>query len=228
MKFKKIKGFTLVELIIVMALTTIILCSIMAMSKPVNDLANIAITYDSERTVANEINNYVCQSIKYATYADIYIGYDNLPSIAISTFATSSGATNNQIKVIAIINDFNGVSISTILGDYAPNQYNGTTTNDDYGRIFMSKGIDSSYNVKYYTAMGKWYYGNNKYQFLFDYDKDASGDFNGVVNIETTTFKKGNPALTAKESSKFLNFDSSKFYINEDIESNTYIIYTNK
>lgn len=243
MKIKKIKGFTLVELIIAVAISSIILLAIMMMSKPVNDLATVAITYDTQRTIANEINNYVCQSVKYATAVDIYVGYDELPSNAISDFKVNcNNATNNMgidnsdIKVIAIINDFSGIKISTISGDSAPNKYNGVVTPTDYGRIFKSKEINEHTNeVTYYTAMGKWFYGNEKYQFEFGYgtegDTGDPNDFNGVINIKTYTYEKGNSeALSAKKTTRLLNFNSNVysnvFSLHKNSGANIYIVYT--
>ena len=228
MKFKNKKGFTLVELVIAMAISVIILAAIMTMSKPINNLANMTISYDSKRTVANEINNFVCQNIKYATYANIYTNYRDLPSDAISNFVTLSGAAVGDIRVIALINDFD-----TEHGgfDHAENltrsSYNGPVTADDYGRIFKSEEVfDESFSkVKYYTAMGDWYYGNNKFQFEFSYDY-----IKGTVTIKTITYENGNPSLEATSTSKFLNFESSNFTIDDggSLIKNTYIIYTKK
>jgi len=228
-KIKSLKGFTLIELIIVMAIFSIIMSAIMTMTKPVTNLANVAIDYDTQRTVSNEINTYVCQNLKYATHAQVYTECKDLPSNSISAFKLSSGADCADIKVIAIINNFSGANITTIAVDSAPNTYNGVAK-DDYGRVFMSDSVSEPNNVTYYTAMGKWYYGNNKYQFDFTCDIDAiTGAWEGITTIKTTTFENGNPAVKASNSSKFLNYSSSVMSTTVDGNGvNTYIVYTKK
>lgn len=219
MKSKKNKGFTLVELIITMALTVIVMSCIMTMSKPINNLAKVSSDYDSNRTVANEINNFVCKSIKYATYADIYTNYLDLPNTAISDFKGLIGATDtDDIRVIAIAND---------ISSHDPSIEEGMDVNN---KIYKSSEVfnQTPSKVKFYVAMGKDFYGKNKYQFEFLYE-----DTEGIVTIKTITYKNGNPSLTVKKTSKFLNYNNNtnnNFNVNDGLSAgeNTYIIYTKK
>ena len=140
----------------------------------------------------------------------------------ITDFKTFSGATSADIKVIAVINDFNGVSSSNTIG-LEKNIYNGNATADDYGRIFRSSLVNSSDIVTFYTAMGKWYYGNEKYQYNLDYT-------DGIVTLTTITYDKGNSGLKASLTSKFLNYDSIKMPAaiagaGTNSGSNYYIVY---
>jgi hypothetical protein len=76
--------------------------------------------------------------------------------------------------------------------------------------------------------MGKWYYGNNKYQFEFSCDEDATThNWEGVTTMITTTYEKDKAALKATNSARFLNYTSvTMSIITVGTGVNTYIVYT--
>ncbi|MDE7302024.1 MAG: prepilin-type N-terminal cleavage/methylation domain-containing protein [Oscillospiraceae bacterium] len=69
---KFLKGFTLVELIIVMAILTILMAAIMQMFKPIRSTYVDATLYENQRTVQNGIVTYLAESIRYSTDLGIY------------------------------------------------------------------------------------------------------------------------------------------------------------
>lgn len=225
---KNAKGFTLVELIVTLAIMTIILTAITLMMKPVGDMSKAAMEYDSQRTVTNEANIYFCNSVKFAKYAQIYTNCKTLPSTAIADFKSLCGANDTDIKVIALINNFTGASSSNATG-ISNCEYNGSPTPSDYGRLFTSSSVSSGANkCSFYVAMGKWYYGPNKYSFNFSFDVS-----NGVMKVKTTAYKQSEQGVSSEMTSKFLNYNSVKMPApkngtGSNVGTNTFIIYTNK
>lgn len=69
---KVLKAFTLVELIIVMAILVIFMSAIMNMFKPIRETYVDATLYESQRTAQNGIVQYMTESIRYATDLGIY------------------------------------------------------------------------------------------------------------------------------------------------------------
>lgn len=67
-----LKGFTLIELIIVMAILTILMAAIMQMFKPIRSTYVDATLYESQRTAQNGIVQYLAESIRYSTDLGIY------------------------------------------------------------------------------------------------------------------------------------------------------------
>ncbi|MBP1549057.1 MAG: prepilin-type N-terminal cleavage/methylation domain-containing protein [Oscillospiraceae bacterium] len=139
---KILKGFTLVELIVVMAILVILMAGIMNMFKPIRETYVDATLYESQRTVQNGVVQYVTESVRYATDLGVY-----------ST--TGSTATSD---VVSAVNNFtkaylkaNGVS-DTDIADTA--KY--TTTKDAIKKnaevIIIDNSTAYSYNGENYTG----------------------------------------------------------------------------
>lgn len=115
---KKTKGFTLIELIIVMAVMSILMVGIMQLMKPIRSTFVDSTYYESERNTQSGIATYIAESVRYATNLGIYTeGKSNsgasasdLPSVsnvvdAITQFKTDTGITDDsKINVITIDN----------------------------------------------------------------------------------------------------------------------------
>lgn len=87
---KKIfKGFTLVELIVVMAIISILMLGIMQMFKPIRTLYVDSTLNETQRTAQNGIIQYVTESVRYATDLGIYTkgGSIGSASAAVDAFA---------------------------------------------------------------------------------------------------------------------------------------------
>ena len=76
---KFFKGFTLVELIIVMAILTILMAAIMHMFKPIRTTYLDATLYESQRTTQNGMIQYIGESVRYSTALGLYTK-DKAPS----------------------------------------------------------------------------------------------------------------------------------------------------
>lgn len=69
---RKLKGFTLIELIIVMAILSILMAAIMQMFKPIRETYVDATLYESQRAAQNGIITYIGESVRYSTDLAIY------------------------------------------------------------------------------------------------------------------------------------------------------------
>ena len=150
MKNKLIKGFTLIELIIVMAIMSILMVGIMQMMKPIRSTYVDATYYEAQRNTQSGIVTYITESTRYATKMGIYneqtTSINNL-SDAITAFTNATGynaATDGDLNVITIDNK-------------TPYTYNGANS---YGRILRSKTATGTTSR---LALGEAYYGKYTY-----------------------------------------------------------------
>ena len=119
-------------------------------AKPISTLFNDANEFDTQRTVADEINTYVCENVRYADHMRILYNYKDIEAKDISDCVTPfGGVAINKIQIISILNDKSescgGSKLYT-------------------GRIYRSKNGDLT-GTNYYEALGKWYYGKQSYYF---------------------------------------------------------------
>ncbi len=63
---KKLKGFTLIELIIVMAILVVLMSSILNMFRPIREVFVDSTYYEAQRTSQNGIVQYITESVRYA------------------------------------------------------------------------------------------------------------------------------------------------------------------
>lgn len=100
---KKIKGFTLIELIIVMAILTILMAAIMQMFKPIRSTYVDATLYESQRTAQNGMIQYISESVRYATDLGLYTK-DKASTVtaAVDEFADAYIAANNIVDIPAV------------------------------------------------------------------------------------------------------------------------------
>lgn len=157
---KIIKGFTLVELIIVMAIMTILMAALMQMMKPIRSTYVDATYYEAQRTTQTGMVQYLTESLRYATRLGIYNEQAGVSGVtdAISKFRTATGLTDDsKINVITIDNK-TGYT------------YNNATL---YGRIVRTKNAPASGSftanaavagtAEARLALGDAYYGNYTY-----------------------------------------------------------------
>lgn len=153
---KILKGFTLIELIIVMAVLTILMAAIMRMFKPIRDTFVDSTLYENQRTVQNGIVQYVGESLRYATDLGVY--NESSMSTAVEEFAKAycrknTKADKNEIKKNAEV----------IIIDNSQYTFNGAQCT---GRLRRRNNVgESSWNDASDTrlALGAAYYGENSY-----------------------------------------------------------------
>lgn len=69
---KKIKGFTLIELIIVMAIMAILMTALMQLMKPIRTTYVDSTLYEAQRNTQTGIGQYLCETLRYATDVGVY------------------------------------------------------------------------------------------------------------------------------------------------------------
>ncbi|MCM1022605.1 MAG: type II secretion system GspH family protein [Prevotella sp.] len=107
---KNLKGFTLIELIIVMAMIAVLMTAIMQLFKPIRSTYVDSTLYEAQRTAQNGIVKYIGESIRYSTDLGFY---------------TSESSADNAIqKFTKAYLKANGV--------YAPGNSEGKTPDPDY------------------------------------------------------------------------------------------------
>lgn len=193
---KKIKGFTLVELIIVMAILTILMAAIMQMYKPIRETYVDATLYENQRSVQNGMIQYVSESVRYATNLGMYTS-DKKSTVkdAVDAFAAAYISENNIVDVVG--GDPKATNTKEAIERCAEviiidnkTKYTYNNVSDLQGRILRRKRIpDTSYSTtspaykKYKIitndaedvtktgecrmALGDAYYGDRNYTMAF-------------------------------------------------------------
>lgn len=184
LEMKKSKGFTLVELIIVMAILTILMAAIMQMFKPIRETYVDATLYESQRTAQNGIITYISESVRYAVDMGIY---EADMTTAIDSFATAYAAKygtdddnvqdiKDNVQVIVIDNE----DTHTFNGDWK-------------GRVLRRKS-DGTTRV----AMGEAYYGENNYDIVLSDGIGANPwkPENGIKITVSTLLNRSNEVVS--------------------------------
>ncbi|MBQ8780841.1 MAG: type II secretion system protein [Oscillospiraceae bacterium] len=146
---KTLKAFTLIELIIVMAIMTILMAAIMQMMKPIRATYVDSTLYESQRTTQTGIVKYISESLRYATDVGIYTQgasnneYDVSKRVTTShSFSSTADAEDAVLKFKAKtgITDDKLIRVITIdnKNDYT---YGGKKFN---GRLLISRPVTSS------------------------------------------------------------------------------------
>lgn len=165
---KKIKGFTLIELIVVMAVMSILMVGIMQMMRPIRDTYVDSTYYEAQRNTQNGIATYIGESIRYATNIGVYTegvsgGIAGL-SAALSDFAVTSEITDtSKYNIIEIDNK-------------TAYKFNNATC---YGRVLRSKTVTST-SMTTRLALGEAYYGKYTYSISLEPDSTDGATMQGM------------------------------------------------
>lgn len=204
----KLKGFTLVELIIVMAIMSILMLAIMNMFKPIRSMYVDSTQYEAQRTAQNGVVQYITETVRYATDLGIYTS-DKVSNIttAVEKFADEYISQNSLTGDDATrAKEAIQRSAEVIIIDNNDYKYG---KNSWYGRILRRKFIsDSVSNVNYpyktkkitndaedvskdecRMALGAAYYGENNYSIRLDITDKADGML-GVSVVSTRNGKR--------------------------------------
>ncbi|MBP0960500.1 MAG: prepilin-type N-terminal cleavage/methylation domain-containing protein [Oscillospiraceae bacterium] len=191
---KALKGFTLVELIIVMALMSALMVMVGLILKPISQVFADTTAYTEDRYVMDGIAQYLDENLKYAdkilfVYDKDYLplsegGTAKLEAIAEKmdvNFKTMSSAEKaaylKKIQGIAIINDcsHNVVSMSEI---YDMDDFKDNSGIQQMGRIYKSAYVNGS--RKEWLVGGEAFYGNGSYFINIENDdNDSNGHIDG-------------------------------------------------
>lgn len=190
---KKIKGFTLIELIIVMAILTILMAAIMHMFRPIRETYLDSTFYENQRTTQNGIITYINESIRYAVDMGIY--EDTNMDTAISSFAAAYAAKYGTDP--ANINAIKTNAQVIVIDNSGSHTFNHNTWR---GRLLRRKA-DGTTRV----AMGEAYYGENNYDIVLSDGKGATGSGsdpwkaeNGIKITVSTWLKRSNEVVSVQ------------------------------
>jgi prepilin-type N-terminal cleavage/methylation domain-containing protein len=176
MKYK-VKAFTLIELIVVMAVVAIMMAAIMKFFEPIRMIYNDATFYEQRRSVTNSMVKYTTESIRYAKYLGIYsqneVGvHTNDPganaAAAASLFRTKMTAAPNSVTIPLT------ATINVIELDYH-NNYDIAKYNNKfyYGRLYRSKFVGpvspGTTPKNSHLAFGASYYGATDFYMQWAY-----------------------------------------------------------
>lgn len=75
---KKLKGFTLVELIVVMAIFSLIMAAVLSLLNPVSDVYSSTANYEHTRAASDNVRLYLQDNIKYADNLKIIYNSDGI------------------------------------------------------------------------------------------------------------------------------------------------------
>lgn len=189
----KLKGFTLVELVVVMAIMGILMVGIMQMFKPIRTIYVDSTQYEAQRTAQNGVVQYITESVKYATDMGIYT--NNSASSAVDDFAaqycTDYAIDSAKVSdVTAEIQKYAEVIIIDNSTQHYSKRFTGrlirrkvdmdpTTAsaigNDPSITTGEAKVIDATSTGEWRTALGEAYYGENTYSINISF-KDVNDD----------------------------------------------------
>lgn len=191
---KNLKGFTLMELITVMAILVILMAAIMNMFKPIRETYVDATLYETQRTSQNGVVQYITESVRYSTDLGMYTkdkvsnvsgavdkfivaylkanGVNDTDAADTSKYTTTRDELKKNAEVIIIDN----------ISNYTYN--NGTY----HGRILRRKidgnaitndAEDPTKKDKCRLALGAAYYGESDYTISFKVKQDSTNGNKG-------------------------------------------------
>ena len=195
-----LKGFTLVELVVVMALMSILMLAIMKMFQPIRNTYVDSTQYEAQRTAQTGVVQYITETVRYATDMGVYNNASNA-SDAVEAFATAYCTANSiDSSKEAAVKDAIRKNAEVIIIDNKTPHYSKNFT----GRLIRRKvdGTDNSVGApsftgtnnivdttssKWRTALGEAYYGENTFYITLDVSDSA----NGMLTVNVASTKNG-------------------------------------
>ena len=192
---KKLKGFTLVELILAIAIFSILLVMVAAISKPVKNVYADVKQYTGDRTVIEQSGKFVAEQIKYAN--TVYIFNSCKPNSSLIAAADQA-----NYKLVKFSNtDFDTWGTGTAAKNYS-------------GRISIQRTYNSSSAV-FTRALGKAFYGREHYEYSFTWGQiEVSGVMTDNLKcpiFHISSFEKDNNGV---KGNKYLTADISADLVN--------------
>lgn len=195
---KKLKAFTLIELIIVIAILGIMMTAIMRMFEPVTNIYNTTAVVSNQRTAEQGIATYIAENTRYATSIGVF-QKQNSASDAVTKFLASNPTDANGVPLTK--SDLEIICINHSTGyTYMNNTYSGriirkvsgaSSFSEAYGS-FTPDGSGSSY-----MALGEAYYGPADYYIRIKnfsasgFDIVIDSDYYGKAASKTDKFLRG-------------------------------------
>lgn len=216
----KLKGFTLVELVVVMALISILSVAIINIFKPMREVFVDTTQYETQRTAQNGIVQYITESVRYSTDLGVYNNTVTSAQSAVDAFASAvcvnnsiTDASNNPLapydstEAANIKNEIKKYAEVIIIDNKTEHTYGSKTY---WGRLIRRKfpatpsasvpadpSLTSGASDNWRIALSESYYGGNTYTInitVKDDDPTPSGDGisdDGVLNIAVSSTRNG-------------------------------------
>lgn len=187
-RLKHLKGFTLIELVVVMAILVSLLTAILQLMEPVQEAYRDSTIYEQQRTVENGIISYIAESTRYAKAISIIdegVGIDTNNDGSADIHPNNLTAAANYFinKNNLEVSDYKNIEV-IVIDRSTKFQYKGK---DVQGRLVRMRGLGTtslsvpswgatvseadlagtSWNTKAcYMAMGSDYYGDMSFNIV--------------------------------------------------------------
>lgn len=164
----KLKAFTLIELIVTMAIFGIIMTAIIQMMQPINDVYSSTSVLSAQRAAEDGIAAYIAENVRYAHHIGIYQDKTS-ESAAVSAFLSKNPTKLDGTTALTAA-DLDVICINNTTSYHATSDLSAGTTFK--GRLIrMNKGTTNwnesqpfTYDgTRSYMAMGDAYYGPADY-----------------------------------------------------------------
>lgn len=185
---KKIKGFTLIELIIVMAILSILMTAIIQMFKPIRETYVDSTFYENQRTAQNGMITYIGESVRYSTDLGLYAGTSyNSAQNAVDAFAAAYVAKyyasdpNKATKETAVKENAQVIVINhKDKFKFGDNWTGRLLRRNKFGNTSVSDAND------FRLAMGAPYYGENNYTITLSDGNTSNSTWDAKDGIKIT------------------------------------------
>lgn len=221
----KLKGFTLVELIVVMAIMGILMLAIMNMFKPIRSMYVDSTQFEAQRTAQSGVVQYITETVRFATDMGVYNDVAT-PKDAAKKFAeaycdangydkTDTNNLNEIYKYAEIIIIDNGTyhysknytgrlirrKVDATLGSASNIANPAFTATSNANKVI----VPSTTNM-WRTALGESYYGENTYYITLDVSDKA----NGMLTVSVASTKNGKRDISQKgKETNFVDTDGN-------------------
>ncbi|MDE6004119.1 MAG: type II secretion system GspH family protein [Oscillospiraceae bacterium] len=227
MKDKKLKGFTLIELIVVMAIFGIILIAAMQLLLPASKVMVQSEHYENQQAVVTNISNYLESVLTPAEFMDAYNGNRDPATIA------QSYAVNYYEGVLKSGCDVNSPVFATGKIHVLELDNSGTNTvlkNYVYDADFTTGSVSVAYNSSetVNNAINNAYYDNYNLQIrVGSFDESTWGDlisqpdFQRNVSASNTVFTIKSETKSAVNGSVHTSYNTAFMALGNIFNSST-------